>query len=58
MDDLRWLGFDWEDRLFHASDYFDQLFAWAIQLIENGKAFICDLTFEEMREAGHPHRSG
>ena len=50
MADLRWLGFDWEDRLFHASDYFDQLFAWAIQLIEHGKAFVCDLTFEEMRE--------
>ena len=45
MADLRWLGFDWEDRLFHASDYFDQLFAWAIQLIEHGKAFVCDLTF-------------
>ena len=50
MADLRWLGFDWEDRLFHASDYFDQLFAWAIQLIEHGKSFVCDLTFEEMRE--------
>jgi glutaminyl-tRNA synthetase len=50
MADLRWLGFDWEDRLFHASDYFDQLFAWAVQLIEHGKAFVCDLTFEEMRE--------
>ncbi len=50
MADLRWLGFDWEDRLYHASDYFDQLFAWAIQLIEHGKAFVCDLTFEEMRE--------
>lgn len=50
MADLRWLGFDWEDRLFHASDYFDQLFAWAVQLIEHEKAFVCDLTFEEMRE--------
>jgi len=50
MADLRWLGFDWEDRLFHASDYFDQLFAWAVQLIEHGKAFVCDLTFEKMRE--------
>ena len=50
MADVRWLGFDWEDRLFHASDYFDQLFAWAVRLIENGKAFVCDLTFEEMKE--------
>jgi len=49
MDDVRWLGFDWEDRLYHASDYFDQLHAWAVQLIEAGKAYVCDLTFEEMR---------
>jgi glutaminyl-tRNA synthetase len=49
QDDLRWLGFDWEDRFFHASDYFDKLHAWAIQLIEAGKAYVCDLTFEEMR---------
>ena len=47
--DVRWLGFDWEDRFFHASDYFDQLHAWAVQLIKEGKAFVCDLTFEEMR---------
>jgi len=50
MDDVRWLGFDWEDRLYHASDYFDQLHAWAVQLIEAGKAYVCDLTFEEMRQ--------
>jgi len=50
MSDVRWLGFDWEERLFHASDYFDQLHAWAVQLIEAGKAFVCDLTFEEMRQ--------
>src|SRR5210317_2040661 len=50
MSDVRWLGFDWEDRLFHASDYFDQLHNWALQLIEAGKAFVCDLTFEEMRQ--------
>ena len=48
--DVKWLGFDWEERLFHASDYFDQLFEWAIQLIKEHKAFVCDLTFEEMRE--------
>ena len=50
MDDLRWLGFDWEERLFHASDYFGQLHDWAVQLIQDHKAFVCDLTFEEMRE--------
>jgi len=48
--DVKWLGFDWEDRLFHASDYFDQLYEWAVQLINEGKAFVCDLTFEEMRK--------
>ena len=50
QSDVRWLGFDWEDRFFHASDYFDQLHAWAVQLIKDGKAFVCDLTFEEMRK--------
>ena len=50
MDDLRWLGFDWEERLFHASDYFGQLHDWAVQLIKDHKAFVCDLSFEEMRE--------
>ena len=48
--DVRWLGFDWEDREFFASDYFDQLHDWAVQLIHEGKAFVCDLTFDEMRE--------
>jgi glutaminyl-tRNA synthetase len=50
QEDLRWLGFDWEDRFFHASDYFQQLHDWAVQLIRDGKAFVCDLSFEEMRE--------
>ncbi len=49
QEDLKWLGFDWEDRLFHASDYFDQLHDWAVQLIKAGKAFVCDLGFDEMR---------
>ncbi len=49
-EDVRWLGFDWEDRLFHASDYFDQLYEWAVRLIEEGKAFVCELSFEKMRE--------
>ena len=50
MEDVRWLGFDWEDRLFYASDYFDQLYDWAIQLIKAGKAYVCDLDAEQMRE--------
>ncbi|PWB73798.1 glutamine--tRNA ligase [candidate division GN15 bacterium] len=50
QEDVRWLGFDWEDRLFYASDYFDQLYEYAEQLIEMGKAFVCDLSAEEMRE--------
>jgi len=50
IDDVRWLGADWEDRLFFASDYFDQLYRWAVQLVEAGKAYVCDLTPEETRE--------
>jgi glutaminyl-tRNA synthetase len=50
LDDVRWLGGDWEDRLFFASDYFEQLHDWAVQLIKGGKAFVCDLTAEEMRD--------
>jgi glutaminyl-tRNA synthetase len=50
IDDVRWLGGNWEDRLFYASDYFQQLFDWAIQLIQEGKAYICDLSAEEVRE--------
>jgi glutaminyl-tRNA synthetase len=50
LDDVRWLGGDWEDRLFFASDYFEQLHDWAIQLIKAGKAFVCDLTADQMRE--------
>lgn len=48
--DVAWLGFDWEERLFHASDYFDQLYAYAKRLIETGNAYVCDLTLEEFRE--------
>ena len=50
MEDVRWLGFDWEDRLCYASDYFDQLHEWAIQLIRAEKAYVCDLSAEEMRD--------
>ncbi len=50
MEDIRWLGCDWEDRLYHASDYFEQLYEWALQLIRDGKAFVCELTAEQVRE--------
>jgi glutaminyl-tRNA synthetase len=50
IDTVRWLGFDWEDRVFYASDYFDQLYAWAQQLIREGKAYVCDLTAEQVRQ--------
>ena len=49
-DDVKWLGFNWGERLYYASDYFDQLFEFATQLIQSGKAFVCDLGFEEMKE--------
>jgi len=48
--DIRWLGFDWEDREFYASDYFDQLYEYAVKLIKDGKAYVDDLTAEEIRE--------
>ena len=50
MRDIKWLGFDWEDRLFHASDYFEQLYEWAVVLIKKGVAFVDELSAEEMRE--------
>ncbi len=50
MEDIRWLGFDWEDRLFYASDYFEQLYQWAVQLIEDGKAYVDSLSPEEIKE--------
>jgi glutaminyl-tRNA synthetase len=50
IKDAHWLGGDWKDRLFYASDYFDQLYAWAIQLIKAGKAYVCDLTADQVRE--------
>jgi glutaminyl-tRNA synthetase len=48
MADVRWLGFDWEDRCFYASDYFDQLYAWAEKLIQKGKAYVCDLSGDDV----------
>jgi glutaminyl-tRNA synthetase len=50
IEDVRWLGGNWENRLFYASDYFDQLYAWAAQLIQAGKAFVCDLSPDEVRK--------
>ena len=49
IEDVKWLGFDWEDRLYYASDYFDQLFDYAVQIVRDGKAFVCDLNSEEIR---------
>ena len=49
IEDVKWLGFDWGDRLYYASDYFDQLFDYAVQLVRDGKAFVCDLNSEEIR---------
>jgi len=48
--DIRWLGFDWGDRLFYASDYFEQLYQWAITLIKKGRAYVCDLSSDQVRE--------
>jgi len=50
MYDIRWLGYDWGDNLFFASDYFEQLYEWAVKLIKDGKAYVDDLTADEIRE--------
>ncbi|MGD9031097.1 MAG: glutamine--tRNA ligase/YqeY domain fusion protein [Desulfobacteraceae bacterium] len=49
-EDVRWLGFDWEEREYYASDYFDQLYEWALQLVKDGKAYVDDLSAEEIKE--------
>ncbi len=49
IEDVKWLGFNWQDRLYYASDYFDQMYAYAIQLIKAEKAYVCDLTADEIR---------
>src|SRR5258707_13096671 len=49
-EDVRWLGFEWDNREFYASDYFERLYEFALQLIKAGKAFVCDLTADQMRE--------
>ncbi len=48
-EDIKWLGFDWKDRLFFSSDYFDKLYEYAVKLVKKGKAFVCDLSTEQMR---------
>ncbi len=50
QEDVRWLGFDWDDRLYYASDYFEQMYEYAVQLIKKGKAYVCDLSPDEIRE--------
>ena len=50
LEDIKWLGADWEDRLFFASDYFEHMYEDAVKLIKKGKAYVCDLTPEEIRE--------
>jgi glutaminyl-tRNA synthetase len=50
MEDVRWLGFDWGEHLYFASDYFEQLYAWAVELIQAGKAYVCDLSADEVRQ--------
>ncbi|MDP8215673.1 MAG: glutamine--tRNA ligase/YqeY domain fusion protein [Candidatus Euphemobacter frigidus] len=49
-EDVRWLGFEWGDHLYYSSDYFDQLYRYAVRLIENGKAYVCSLSRQEIRE--------
>jgi len=50
IEDVHWLGFDWDDRLFYASDYFDQLYEWAVELIRQGKAYVDSLNADEIRQ--------
>ena len=53
MEDIRWLGYNWEDRLFFASDYFDQLYDFALDMIKAGKAYIDDLSADDRRWQDH-----
>lgn len=50
IEDVRWLGFDWKDRLYYASDYFEQLYQYAVLLIQSGKAYVCELSSSEVRD--------
>jgi glutaminyl-tRNA synthetase len=59
MEDVKWLGFDWEDRLFYASDYFEELYNYAVILIRKGKAYVCDMSAEAISDTrGTPTRPG
>ncbi len=59
MEDIKWLGFDWEDRLFYASDYFEQLYGYALILIRKEKAYVCDMSSDEISETrGTPSHPG
>jgi glutaminyl-tRNA synthetase len=59
MEDVKWLGFDWEERLFYASDYFEQLYEFAVILIRKGKAYVCEMSAEEISNTrGTPTRPG
>ena len=59
QEDVRWLGFEWHDKLFYASDYFAPLYQYAVQLIKAGKAYVCSLSPEAMRAVPwHTHRTG
>lgn len=51
MEDIKWLGFDWEDRLYFASSYFEKMYECAVKLIKKGKAFVCDMSADEVRQA-------
>ena len=48
--DIKWLGFDWDDRFYYASEYFEQMYEYAVELIKKGLAYVCELTPEQMRE--------
>ena len=59
IEDIKWLGWDWGENLFFASDYFEKMYDWAVELIKNGKAYVCDLTAEQTRQhRGTPSESG
>ncbi len=58
VEDVKWLGGDLDDRLFFASDYFEQMYRWAEQLVTTGKAFVCDLNAEEMTRSAAPSPAG
>src|SRR3989338_3060721 len=49
-EDVKWLGFDWEDREYYASDYFEKMYGYAVELIKKGRAYVCDLNADEIRE--------